>query len=302
MSIKIKVGWDNENAISESVRIYRSDSAFLSTSLPSVLAEITGDIYEYEDLATTQGNKYFYMLSAKFGEKQVFTECYEVVAATSTTSIAINFSASTQNQNWDAPVLINEPARLAGDISICVIRKIHPIGTELIVPSGWSLIFQQSFETYLSFYVLYKINTVSSDATSTQTNVTTGCSHTMIFRPVEEVTSLTADSLYAVNTAVGTSGTFNMPALQSKNPISFELNIFCWDSAYSSRQEPIILEPAYTMIQRKEVSDITGASSFCTFGKNIIDNTSVGGSEVSISGIGDNSKIYKMVFAIVAHK
>ena len=80
MSVKIKINWDNENVVSESVRIYRADSIFTPTSLPPLLTEIFGDIYEYEDTATIDGNTYFYMLSAKLGEQEVFTECFEVVA------------------------------------------------------------------------------------------------------------------------------------------------------------------------------------------------------------------------------
>ena len=80
MSVKIKINWDNENVVSESVRIYRADSGFTSTSLPPLLAEIVGDVYEYEDLTTVENQTYFYMLSAKLDEQEVFTDCFEVVA------------------------------------------------------------------------------------------------------------------------------------------------------------------------------------------------------------------------------
>ena len=80
MSIKIKINWDNENVVSESVRIYRADSIFTPTSLPPLLTEIVGDVYEYEDLTTVENQTYFYMLSAKLGEQEVFTECYLIEA------------------------------------------------------------------------------------------------------------------------------------------------------------------------------------------------------------------------------
>lgn len=80
MSVKIKINWDNENVVSESVRIYRADSAFTPVALPPLLNEIFGDVYEYEDLDTIQNQNYFYMLSAKLGEQEVFTECFEVKA------------------------------------------------------------------------------------------------------------------------------------------------------------------------------------------------------------------------------
>lgn len=78
MPVKTKINWDNENAVSESVRIYRADSAFASTNLPPQLAEIIGDVYEYEDLGVIEGQTYFYMLSSFLGEQEVFTECFEV--------------------------------------------------------------------------------------------------------------------------------------------------------------------------------------------------------------------------------
>lgn len=80
MSIKIKINWDNKNVMSESVRIYRADSAFTSETLPPLLTEIVGDVYEYEDLTTIEGQTYFYMLSATLGEQEAFTECFDVVA------------------------------------------------------------------------------------------------------------------------------------------------------------------------------------------------------------------------------
>ena len=59
MAVKIKINWENESVMSESVRIYRADSAFTSNSLPPLLAEVVGDIYEYEDLTTEKDETYF---------------------------------------------------------------------------------------------------------------------------------------------------------------------------------------------------------------------------------------------------
>lgn len=91
MSVKIKINWDNENVVSESVRIYRADSAFTPTSLPPLLTEIIGDVYEYEDLTTVENRTYFYMLSATLGEQEVFTECFNVSAENN--EILVNFTA-----------------------------------------------------------------------------------------------------------------------------------------------------------------------------------------------------------------
>lgn len=81
MPVKIKINWDNENIVSESVRIYRADTTFTSATLPPLLVEILGDVYEYEDLTTAVNETYFYMLSTKLGEQEVFSDCYSVLAA-----------------------------------------------------------------------------------------------------------------------------------------------------------------------------------------------------------------------------
>lgn len=83
MSLKVKITWDNVNVVSESVRIYRADSIFASVTLPPLLAEIFGDVDVYEDLAVHEGLTYYYMLSAKLGDQEVFTECFSVVAQSS---------------------------------------------------------------------------------------------------------------------------------------------------------------------------------------------------------------------------
>lgn len=100
MSVKIKINWDNENVVSESVRIYRADSAFTKENLPPVLTEIIGDVYEYEDLTTADGQTYFYMLSAKLGEQEVFTECFEVKAVIDITNAQAFSFNSPFPQYW----------------------------------------------------------------------------------------------------------------------------------------------------------------------------------------------------------
>ncbi|WP_104471232.1 hypothetical protein [Acinetobacter indicus] len=84
MSIKLKIGWTDNNAIIEGVRIYKSSSLFDVNTLPAVHAEITDGSLFYEDFDVTDGQIYFYMLSCFIGEQEVFTECYEVDTNSST--------------------------------------------------------------------------------------------------------------------------------------------------------------------------------------------------------------------------
>lgn len=82
MSIKLKIGWTDNNAIIEGVRVYKSLAPFDIDSKPGALAEILDGSNFYEDLDVIEGHTYFYMLSCFLGEREVFTECYEVLAST----------------------------------------------------------------------------------------------------------------------------------------------------------------------------------------------------------------------------
>lgn len=76
---KVKITWENTNVISESVRIYRSDTVFDEDSLPPILEEILDpNVFEYEDLDVEEGQTWFYMLSTKLGTLEAFSDCYQV--------------------------------------------------------------------------------------------------------------------------------------------------------------------------------------------------------------------------------
>lgn len=81
MSVKIKIKWDDSNAISEGVHIYKSASAFTSSSLPALYETIAYGIDEFEDLDVIENQTYFYMLSCFLDEQEAFTECYEIKAS-----------------------------------------------------------------------------------------------------------------------------------------------------------------------------------------------------------------------------
>lgn len=89
MSIKIKISWDDNNAVSEGVRIYRSDTEFTSSQLPAVIATVPM-LEEYEDFEVEEGRTYFYMLSCFMVDQEVFTECYEVFAEDSVDLLILN--------------------------------------------------------------------------------------------------------------------------------------------------------------------------------------------------------------------
>ena len=80
MSIKLKIGWTDNNVITEGVRIYRSSMPFEVNTLPEVYAEIVDGSLFYEDFDVIDGQTYFYMLSCFVSELEVFTECFEVIA------------------------------------------------------------------------------------------------------------------------------------------------------------------------------------------------------------------------------
>lgn len=80
--LKVKITWNNENVIAESIRIYKKNVTFSKTSLPAVLAEITDlSVLVYEDLAVNENETWYYMLSARLGEQEVFSPCFDVKVA-----------------------------------------------------------------------------------------------------------------------------------------------------------------------------------------------------------------------------
>src|SRR5690606_27498632 len=80
MSVKIKIKWVDSNVISEGARIYKSASAFTSSSLPTMYETIAYGIDEFECLDVIENQTYFYMLSCFLDEQEAFTECYEIKA------------------------------------------------------------------------------------------------------------------------------------------------------------------------------------------------------------------------------
>lgn len=77
-SIKIKTSWVNNNITSDGVKIYKHTESFDVTTLPVVYKEVTSSSNFYEDLDVVEGQIYFYMLSCFLGEREVFTECFQV--------------------------------------------------------------------------------------------------------------------------------------------------------------------------------------------------------------------------------
>ena len=66
MSLKIKITWDDNNVISEGARIYKSNVAFTSTTLPPIYDEVGYGVEIYEDFDVIEDQTYFYMLSCFF--------------------------------------------------------------------------------------------------------------------------------------------------------------------------------------------------------------------------------------------
>lgn len=142
MSVKIKINWNNENVVSESVRIYRADSKFTSNNLPPLLAEIVGDVYEYEDLTTVENQTYFYMLSCFLDEQEVFTECFEVLAEKQISYVSLSLTGSVYRNAGSGTTSVSqfqlfEPSgSSASNILIAVVSSFVVV----TAPAGWVLL------------------------------------------------------------------------------------------------------------------------------------------------------------------
>lgn len=101
MSIKLKIGWEDDNVIIEGVRIYKSDNEFNTNTLPLQTVEITDGSLFYEDFDVIENETYFYMLSYFLGEREAFTECFEVFAGGN--EIKVDFSAAIVEKLFTLP-------------------------------------------------------------------------------------------------------------------------------------------------------------------------------------------------------
>lgn len=149
MSVKIKINWDNENVVSESVRIYRADSAFTSAALPPILTEIVGDIYEYGDLDVVENQTYFYMLSTRLAEQEVFTECFKVVVAKPAVALeyivgSIIKNGPTSGSTASSVSAFEPSSSNASNIVIAVVST----QTAMQTPDGWTLLSSR-LNTYI---------------------------------------------------------------------------------------------------------------------------------------------------------
>ena len=121
MSVKIKTSWSDNNVIVEGVRIYKSLAPFDAYSRPEPLVEILDGSLVYEDFGVEYGQTYFYMLSCFLGEQEVFTECFEVLAAVETFAVLDFISSATtpiRLSSSSSPAPLQIPAHNAGDIII----------------------------------------------------------------------------------------------------------------------------------------------------------------------------------------
>lgn len=180
MPVKIKINWDNENIVSESVRIYRSDSTFTPENLPRVLEEIVGDVYEYEDLTTIEDETYFYMLSAKLGEQEVFTECFEVLAGARQQK-KLSYVAGLRQEQSGGALSASIPPHNTNDLIVVVVQA----WVSGITLPGFTLGYSyKNTNSALETYFFYKI--ASEDQVSNTIVASTaasGSTFSMIFRP-----------------------------------------------------------------------------------------------------------------------
>jgi hypothetical protein len=77
----ITINFDNYNAgVDDGVKVYRSDSAILSASLPAPLATLPSGATQYIDTTAVRGSKYYYRFGVVKGADEVLSKNYVVLA------------------------------------------------------------------------------------------------------------------------------------------------------------------------------------------------------------------------------
>ena len=164
MSVKIKINWNNENVVSESVQIYRSDSLITTPTQAMLIAILVGDVYEYDDLDVVSGQQCYYMLSTKLAEREVFTECFKVSTLTDLILSIVNKSMSYASTATGSISSLTIPAHNAGDVVLLFIERWGSDSSAANVPSGYTAI-DATGDTYRYVSIGYRIaNSTSADS------------------------------------------------------------------------------------------------------------------------------------------
>lgn len=78
--MSLKLSWANPNTAATAIRIYRKDTNFDSSSLPTPLAEIGPLETSYIDTTAVEGNSYYYAIGTVSAVDEVFTATQKIVA------------------------------------------------------------------------------------------------------------------------------------------------------------------------------------------------------------------------------
>lgn len=70
----VLVKWKIQNTAATGLRIYRSPSYFTKDSLPTVLAEVSPDVEEYEDTTANVGENWYMISSFLDNGYEVFSQ------------------------------------------------------------------------------------------------------------------------------------------------------------------------------------------------------------------------------------
>lgn len=289
MSVKIKINWDNENVVSESVRIYRADTLITTPAQEMLIATIFGNVYEYEDLTTAEGQTYYYMLSAKLGKQEVFTECYEVKVDLPPKVVELNFISSSQRYSA-AAVPIYEEAHNVGDINIVLLATY----SQLTMPDGYILLGSVG-----QMYVLGKIFTSQTySGSSVSANVNYGVAQSILLRPSSPVAEIYADFKAGSYTRPegGTIANVVMPTLDiPAQGLSFEFGFLRYHNRNVNTVEPITLSSKYTKYQSRLSSDTNGIGAALSFGRKANYGDLMGGSTVTIGSLPTSTVSFNMI-------
>lgn len=273
MPVKIKINWDNENVVSESVRIYRADSVFTRESLPPLLTEIFGDVYEYEDLGIIKGQTYFYMLSAKLGEQEVFTDCFSASTLTDLTLSIVDKKMSYASTGTGGISEISIPAHNAGDVILLFIERWGSDSSAANVPDGWTAI-DATGELYRYISVGYKI----ASAASTESTLSLACisASALILRAEQSISELAF-----VKQKIKSTSPALMPILTAEKK-SLCLSIGVWSSSHATQTQTATISNSNMEIAPQLISSISSLKHVVA-SKNLNEGASSGVGNVSIT-------------------
>jgi hypothetical protein len=136
----VTLNWTDTNSNEDGHRVYRSTATIDPAALPTPIADLGGNVTTYTDGDVTEGETYYYRVSAYRGasenvsEELVLTALPEADAYVASVGAYSNAPASVETRLLQVP-----PEAGVGDLLVAFVGMDYGSTDHLFTPPGWTL-------------------------------------------------------------------------------------------------------------------------------------------------------------------